>query len=468
MREFVKRIHFVGIGGIGMSGIAEVLIDLDFDVSGSDVRNSQRLDQLRKAGAQIFIGHEGGYVEGADAVVVSSAINPENPELIAAKERQIPIVPRAEMLGELMRFRKGIAIAGTHGKTTTSSLVSSVLISAGMDPTFIVGGVVNSVNTTARLGTGEYLVAEADESDASFLHLQPQMAVITNIDEDHMGTYGGDFEKLKKVYLDFVHNLPFYGLAVLCFDDAEVKALADEIHRPIVSYGFEEGVDFRATNIRQEGRYSLFEVETKGQAIGAFKVAMPGKHNVLNALAAIAIGRKLMVSNASIQSALSEFQGIGRRFEQFGKLKIQQGEVDLVDDYAHHPRELAATLEASRGCWPNRRLVAVFQPHRYSRTRDLFDDFTHLLSTAENLIVTEVYPAGEKPISGADGRALCKAIRKRGHDPIFVEDLAELRELLPAVLQDGDVLLTLGAGDIGRFCRSLAEEGVMPNEESNA
>ncbi|MEA3291656.1 MAG: UDP-N-acetylmuramate--L-alanine ligase [Pseudomonadota bacterium] len=460
MREFVRHIHFVGIGGIGMSGIAEVLLDLGFTVSGSELRDSTAVDRLRERGAWVVVGHGAENIAGADVVVVSSAVTTDNPEVAAARERKIPVVPRAEMLGELMRFRKGIAIAGTHGKTTTTSLVSAVLAEAGLDPTFVVGGVVNSERSNARLGKGAYLVAEADESDASFLHLQPQMAVITNIDVDHMETYGGDFGKLKATYLDFLHNLPFYGLAVLCFEDTEVRQLAAKAHRSVVSYGFAEDVDFRATNLRQKGMRSLFSVTRYGEPAGEFELAMPGRHNVLNALAAIAVAGKLGIDDDAVRAGLAGFKGIGRRFEHLGELGLEQGRALLVDDYAHHPREIAATVEAARGCWPERRLVVAFQPHRYSRTRDLFDDFAQLLAEIQPLVVTDIYPAGEQSLPGADGRSLCRAIRARGGDPLFAADLEELGKLLPKLLRDGDVLLTLGAGDIGRFARTLP--GMMP------
>jgi len=463
MREFVKHIHFVGIGGIGMSGIAEVLLDLDFTVSGSDINESPRLKRLRKAGAIVYVGHDASNIKNADAVVYSSAVDETNPEVSAALQGKIPLVPRAEMLGELMRFRKGIAVAGTHGKTTTTSLVAAVLASAGVDPTFIVGGVVNSVDSNARLGKGEFLVAEADESDASFLHLQPQMAVVTNIDQDHMETYDGDFGRLKQTYLDFLHNLPFYGLAVLCFDDPDVREIAENLRKPFVTYGLSADVEYQAINVGQEGKESFFEVIRFGDSIGEFRLAMPGRHNVLNALAAIAIGYKLELPAEAIREALASFEGIGRRFESLGKICFGDKVVELVDDYAHHPTELAATLQASQECWKERRIVVVFQPHRYSRTRDLFDDFAQLLSGVDNLIVTEVYPAGETPISGSDGRSLCRAIRKRGKDPVFVENLEDLRELLPSFTRNDDVLLTLGAGDIGRFAHALIEDFSMPD-----
>ncbi|MGI9318102.1 MAG: UDP-N-acetylmuramate--L-alanine ligase [bacterium] len=464
MREFVKHIHFVGIGGIGMSGIAEVLLEQGFTVSGSDMVRNPIVEKLEKAGATVFTGHDAGNIANADAVVTSSAVASDNVEIIAAYAHKIPVVQRAEMLGELMRFRRGIAIAGTHGKTTTTSLVAAVLATAGWDPTFVVGGVVNSARSNARLGSGEYLVAEADESDASFLHLQPQMAVVTNIDADHMETYGGDFEQLRRTYLAFLHNLPFYGLAVLCFDDPEVRLVSEELARPFLSYGLSNGVDFRAFNIRFHERNSYFEVDHQGRNLGEFHLAMPGEHNIQNALAAITIASKLGIEIKAVSKALADFEGIGRRFQTLGMLQIKAGEVEMVDDYAHHPSELKATLKAAKGCWPQRRIVSIFQPHRYSRTRDLFDDFAQVLSEIENLIVTEVYPAGEQIIAGADGRALCKAVRKRGNDPVFVESLEELEKLLPGYLKPDDVLLTLGAGDIGRFANNLCTTGLVSGE----
>jgi len=455
MREFVRHVHFIGIGGIGMSGIAEVLLDLGFLVSGSDLNEGPIIKRLKRSGAKIFIGHNANNIKGADAVVYSSAVDENNPELNASVEKKIPVVPRAEMLGELMRFKKGIAIAGTHGKTTTTSLISAVLAGADMDPTFIVGGVVNSVKTNARLGDGEFMVAEADESDASFLHLQPQMAIVTNIDQDHMETYDGDFDKLKQTYLDFLHNLPFYGLAILCFDDSGVRDISEQLRKPFESYGLVDGVDYQAVNLSQKGRMSRFTVIRYGVEIGEFEVAMPGIHNVQNALAAIAIAFKLGVSTESIKKSLLEFEGIGRRFHELGTASINSKRVDVIDDYAHHPTELAATLRACRDCWPERRIQVVFQPHRYSRTRDLFDDFANLLAGVENLVITEVYPAGEAPISGSDGRSLCKAIRKRGGDPVFAESLQHLDELLQNLVQADGILLTLGAGDIGRYAQNL-------------
>ncbi len=457
MRDSVHHVHFVGIGGIGMSGIAEVLLDLEYSVSGSELVESPTVERLRSAGAKVYIGHDGGNIEGSDAVVVSSAINTNNPEVAAARERKIPVVPRAEMLAELMRFRKGIAIAGTHGKTTTTSLVASVFAAAGLDPTFIVGGVVNSIRSNARLGRGKYLIAEADESDASFLHLQPQMAVVTNIDADHMETYAGDFDRLRQTYLDFLHNLPFYGLAALCFDDPEVRELTKQLRKRWVSYGFSEDVDFRAYDFWQLDGRSRFKVDKQEERLGEFDLALPGRHNVLNALAAITIAHQLGINMSAVRDGLANFEGIGRRFERLGEMSIGDVRFELVDDYAHHPREIEATVNAAVECWPDRRMVVIFQPHRYSRTRDLFDDFVILLAKLDPLIITEVYAAGEDPINGADGRSLCRAIRKRGSDPLFCESAEALAELLPRVIQDGDVLLTLGAGDIGRFSHSIPD-----------
>ncbi len=468
MREFVQHIHLVGIAGIGMRGIAEVLLELEFQVSGSDCKQSAILRRLSAAGARIMHGHRAENVAGADAVVVSSAIADDNVELLAARQRNIPVLPRAEMLGELMRFRKGIAIAGTHGKTTATSLVSAVLTCAGRDPTFIIGGVVNSAHTSARLGQGEYMVVEADESDASFLHLQPQMAVMTNIDADHLTAYGGNFDRLQQACLAFLHNLPFYGLAVLCFEDAAVRDLAKQLRKPMVSYGFAEGVDFRAVNIRQVGCDSFFQVAHGKRLSAEYRLALPGRHNVLNALAAIAIAAHLGIAHPAVAQALSSFEGISRRFERLGEIALPQGKAELVDDYAHHPTELAATLEAARDCWPKRRLVVIFQPHRYTRTRDLFDDFVHVLSGLDTILITQVYPAGEAPIAGCGARSLCRAMRKRGGDPVFIKDLPALHEVLPNILQPNDVLLTMGAGDIGGFAGQLAKHGLQRRRGAKA
>ncbi len=453
----IKHIHFVGIGGAGMSGIAEVLVNLGYTVSGSDLHKNAATVQLAKRGAHIAIGHQASNIKDADAVVTSSAVNAENPEVIAARAQRIPIVPRAEMLAELMRFRYGIAVAGTHGKTTTTSLTASLLAEGGLDPTFVIGGRLNSAGANARLGAGRYLVAEADESDASFLYLQPMLAIVTNIDADHMATYGGDFARLRQTFVEFLHHLPFYGLAVLCLDDPVVREILPQVTRPIVSYGIEHNADVRATEVQQDGTRTHFNVHIPNRAKPLpVELSMPGRHNVLNALAAIAVAHELGVSDTAIQRGLANFLGIGRRFQVYGELAIQAGNVLLVDDYGHHPHEVAATLQAARAAWPQRRLVVAFQPHRYSRTRDLFEDFAQVLSTVDALLLVEVYAAGEAPIASADGRTLCRAIRARGQvDPVFVERAADLATALSGVLQGGDVLLTLGAGDIGAVAAAL-------------
>jgi UDP-N-acetylmuramate--alanine ligase len=447
----MRRIHFVGIGGAGMSGIAEVMINLGYQVSGSDQRASGVTLRLSQLGARIDLGHSAEQVLDADAVVISSAVKESNPEVVAAREQRIPVVPRAEMLAEIMRFHYGIAVAGTHGKTTTTSLVTSVLAEAGLDPTFVIGGRLNSAGANARLGEGEYLVAEADESDASFLYLQPMLAVVTNIDADHMATYGGDFNRLRGTFLEFLHHLPFYGMAVLCIDDDEVRGLLPEITRPLTTYGFREEADVRASDVRQEGLKTHFKVHAEAlEAPLTITLNLPGRHNVLNALAAIAVALELNVERASIQRALDRFEGIGRRFQTQGDCLVDGKRVMLVDDYAHHPSEIAATLQAVRDGWPERRLLLAFQPHRYSRTQEQFDDFVQVLSKVDLLILTEVYAAGEEPIQGATGRDLSRAIRTRGQvDPIFVEPVEELPALVQGLLMDGDILLTLGAGSIG-------------------
>lgn len=461
MRNIVKNIHFVGVGGSGMSGIAEVIVNLDFNVSGSDIQRSPVIDRIEAVGVNVFIGHDKANVLGADVVVVSTAINRKNPEITAALKAGIPVIPRAEMLGELMRFQKGIAIAGTHGKTTTTSLVSAVLQSGGLDPTFIVGGLVNSANANAKLGRGEYLVAEADESDASFLNLQPDIVVVTNIDADHMANYDGDFNKLTETFIAFIKNIPFYGLAVLCEDDANVRSIKADIHKPILSYGFSETADIHASNLRQKGSTMCFDVSIKGeQKIQNLELAMPGKHNVSNALASIAVAHHLEVETDAIFAALKQFAGIERRFQNLGQVQIGDSLVTMVDDYAHHPRELNATLSAARGCWPKHRIVTVFQPHRYTRTQELFDDFVNELSDCQNLVVCDVYPAGELPIAGTDGRSLCRAIRQRGKiDPVFVPAIESLGLILEGVLQENDIVLTLGAGSIGKVAADLAKQG---------
>jgi UDP-N-acetylmuramate--alanine ligase len=456
----VRRVHFVGVGGAGMSGIAEVLHNLGYAVSGSDMRENAVTRRLAEMGVQVFIGHDAGHVADCDVVVVSTAIPAENPEILAAREHRIPVVPRAEMLAELMRFRFGIGVAGTHGKTTTTSLTASLLAEGGLDPTFVIGGQLNSAASHAQLGKGYYLVAEADESDASFLYLQPSMAVVTNIDADHLSTYEGDFERLRQTFIDYLHHLPFYGLAVLCLDDPQVRSILEEVTRPVITYGIDTAADVRASQLRQEGLQTHFMVERPGHAQAmAVTLNLPGRHNVLNALAAIAIATELGVSDAAMQRALAEFQGIGRRFHLVGEIPAPAGRVLLVDDYAHHPREIAPTLAAARAGWPGRRLVVVFQPHRYTRTHDLFDDFIEVLSAVDVLLLCEVYAAGENPISGADGRALARGIRARGQvDPVFVADLATLPAVLGDILQDGDILLTLGAGDIGSVSARLAAD----------
>ena len=456
-RQF-RHVHFVGIGGVGMSGIAEVLCTLGYTVSGSDSAASVATERLVAAGARVHLGHDAAHVANADVVVVSSAIRAENPEVRAARERRIPIVPRAEMLAELMRFRRGIAVAGTHGKTTTTSLVASVLSEGGLDPTFVIGGQLLSAGANARLGSGDWLVAEADESDGSFLRLTPLVAVITNIDADHLENYGGDFSRVQAAFSEFLHRLPFYGLAVLCLDDANVRALAAGVPRHLVTYGHAEDADVRATDVRQEGPRTRFTLHLPDAQPFAVTLNLPGRHNAQNALAAAAIGWQLGVAPEAIARALDTFQGIGRRFNLLGELQVREGvRVQVVDDYGHHPRELAAVFAAARAGWPQRRLVVAFQPHRYSRTRDLLDDFAAVLSEVDALLLTEVYPAGEAPIPGADGRALARAIRARRRiDPVLVAGAAELPAALEAVARDGDMVIFAGAGDIGRVSRELA------------
>lgn len=449
----IRRVHFVGCGGSGMGGIAEVMLNLGYTISGSDLSDNAVTRRLAEMGATVSRGHDRAHVEGADAVVVSTAVKEDNPEVVAARESRIPVVPRAEMLAELMRFRHGIAVAGTHGKTTTTSLVTSLLAEGGMDPTFVIGGRLNSAAAHARLGAGRYLVAEADESDASFLYLQPMISVVTNIDADHMATYGGDFERLRETFVEFLHHLPFYGLAVLCTDDPEVRAITERLSRPMLTYGTGADADVRVDDIRSDGPRTRFTVHLPGRASGLEVVLnMPGHHNVLNATAAIAVAAELGVDDEAIRRALNEFQGIGRRFQFIGELQTGDGgRATLVDDYGHHPRELEATLKAAREVWPGRRLVLAFQPHRFSRTFDLFDDFTRVLSEGPDvLLLTEVYAAGEAPVVGADGRALARAIRTRGRlDPVFAETVDALPGLMADMLRDGDAVLVMGAGNIG-------------------
>jgi UDP-N-acetylmuramate--alanine ligase len=452
----IRRVHFVGIGGVGMCGIAEVLLNLGYEISGSDRQENANTRRLAALGAEIHIGHAAAWVERANVVVISSAVGVDNPEVMAARERRVPVISRAEMLAELMRFRFGIAIAGTHGKTTTTSLTASLLAEGGLDPTFVIGGKLNSAGANAKLGGSHYLVAEADESDASFLHLQPMLAVVTNIDQDHMDTYGGDFGRLKQTFVEFLHHLPFYGLAVLCLDDPGVVAVLPEITRPVRTYGLDEAADVRARNLVRDGLTTRFTVLRPERPELPVTLNLPGQHNVLNALAAVTVATELGVADAAIVRALAGFHGIGRRFQVNGDVAWGDGVVTLVDDYGHHPREIVATLEAARGAWPERRLVLIFQPHRYTRTRDLFEDFVQALSKADVLVLLEVYPAGENAIAGADGRTLSRAIRARGQvDPVFVENFHELGEVLPGLLRPGDVLLTLGAGSVGHYAASL-------------
>ncbi len=452
----IRRLHFVGVGGAGMSGIAELMANLGYQVSGSDKRESEVTHRLEGLGVKVFIGHREEQAEGADAVVVSSAIDESNPEIKIAREHRIPVVRRAEMLAELMRFYYGVAVAGTHGKTTTTSLVASVLAEGGLDPTFVIGGRLNSAGANARLGSSQYLVAEADESDASFLYLQPMLAVLTNIDADHMRTYGNDFNRLRGTFMEFLHHLPFYGLAVLCVDDDEVRSLLPMIPRPVRTYGTGDDSDVRATAIRQEGLRMHFTVQRRDAEDFPVVLNLPGRHNVLNALAAISVGIELGVNEDAIQRALAGFQGVGRRFVVEQITDSAGRDLILVDDYGHHPRELAATLEAARQGWPGRRLVLVFQPHRFSRTQEQFEDFVKVLSSTDVLVLTEVYPAGEAAIPGADGRSLSRAIRMRGEvDPVFVEALSEVPKVLGNLLADGDLVLTLGAGDIGALAARL-------------
>lgn len=454
----IRRIHFIGIGGAGMSGIAEVLLNQGYEISGSDIRASSVTARLENKGARIFIGHSADNVLQADVVVNSSAVQEDNPELADARARRIPVVRRAEMLAELMRYRHGIAVAGTHGKTTTTSLMASVLAAADQDPTFIIGGLVNSAGTNAKLGDSRYLVAEADESDASFLHLQPMVTIVTNIDADHMETYGGDFSRLKKTFLDFIHNLPFYGLAVLCRDDAVVRDIIPSVGRPVLTYGFDEESDYRAINIRQDKLQSEFEVVRPGHDKPlAIRLNIPGIHNVLNATAVVAVATDEGLDDQAIQDGLAQFQGVGRRFQVYGEFAVGEGSAMLVDDYGHHPREVAAVIKAVRDGWPGRRLVMVYQPHRYTRTRDLYEDFVDVLSTVDALVMLEVYSAGEEPVPGADSRHLCRSIRARGLvEPIFVETIEGVPAIIRDLVKAGDIVITQGAGNVGALSPELA------------
>lgn len=463
----VSRIHFLGIGGAGMAGIAEVLLNQGYTISGSDITESANTSRLRELGATVFIGHHEANIQGANVMVVSSAITTDNPEVQAAKANNVPIVRRAEMLAELMRFRYGIAIAGTHGKTTTTSLIASLFAAAERDPTFVIGGLLKGAGANARLGTSKYLIAEADESDASFLHLQPMVSVITNIEADHMDTYDGDFNKLLDTYVEFLHNLPFYGLAVMCIDDPVVRDLIPRVGRQVVTYGFHADADVRAADYRQQGGKSTFMVYREGHEARQVTVNLPGKHNVLNALAAIAVASDESLNDDAIFNALEQFGGIGRRFEHLGTFARSHdgvaGDVLLVDDYGHHPSEVAATIAAARAGWPERRIVMAFQPHRYSRTRDLFDDFAAVLSEVDVLLLLDVYSAGEASITGADSRALARAIRLRGKiEPIYVGDRAELYDVLADALRPNDLLLAQGAGNITAIARDLVATELAP------
>jgi len=466
----IHSVHFVGIGGSGMSGIAEVMVSLGYAVQGSDLKENKQTRRLEEQGATIFIGHAAENIRDADAVVVSSAVDETNPEVAAAREQLMPVVSRAEMLAELMRFRYSIAVAGTHGKTTTTSLVASILAEGGLDPTFVIGGRLKSADANARLGQGDYLVAEADESDASFVHLKPMLAVVTNIDADHMSTYDGDIEKLKSGFIEFLHNLPFYGLAVVCADDAGVNDILTDIGRSVTTYGTHEDADIRAVNIEFKENTTEFDVirsskaeESLGDTQSVYqllrvKLRLPGIHNVRNSLAAIAVADELQIGDQAVVAALEKFEGIDRRFQILGDVQVPKGTVTIIDDYGHHPTEVAATLAAAKSGYPDRRVVLVFQPHRYTRTRDLMDDFATVLSGADALVLLDVYAAGEDPIAGADGRSMARAIRTRGAvEPVFVESMEDLAQVLEGVLEDGDLVLTMGAGDISAYAHSLPE-----------
>ena len=454
----IRRIHFVGIGGSGMSGIAEVLLNQGYEISGSDISASPSVRRLTEAGAEVFLGHSDSNIEGADVVVKSSAVTIENPEIASARERGIPVVRRAEMLAELMRYRHGIAIAGTHGKTTTTSLITAILAEDGRDPTFVVGGRVNSVGTNAKLGGSRYLVAEADESDASFLHLQPMVSVVTNIEADHMENYGFDFEVMKKTYIEFLHNLPFYGLAVLCVDDEVIRELLIDVARPLLTYGFSEDAAYRLRDLQMDKRQCHFVIDRPDNKPSLdIKLNIPGRHNALNAAAAIAVATDEGISDKAIIAGLENFSGVGRRFEMVGEYQVNQGSAMLVDDYGHHPTEVKATIAAVRDGWPDKRLVMVFQPHRYSRTRDLYEDFVQVLSQVDVLLVLDVYSAGEEPVAGAGSKNLCGSIRQRGGiDPIYVEQIEDVPNLLADLVCGGDLVLTQGAGSVSKLVAMLA------------
>jgi UDP-N-acetylmuramate--alanine ligase len=457
----IKRVHFVGIGGAGMNGIAEVLVNQGFNVSGSDLQESRATAHLRELGVKVSIGHAAAHIEGVDVLVVSTAVPAGNPEVSAARHLRIPVVPRAQMLAELMRFKRGIAVAGTHGKTTTTSLTASLLAEAGLDPTFVIGGVLNSWGSNAKLGQGEYLLAEADESDGSFLLLQPIIALVTNIDRDHLDSYKNSFENLKKAFVEFLHHLPFYGAAILCVDDPQIRALIPQISRAVVTFGLSESADIRATDIRQDGRDMTFRVQLPqpSEAIEV-RINLPGLHNVRNALGAIAVAWEIGIDVGAVVGCLREFKGVGRRFAEIGDLPFGNGRARVIEDYGHHPSELEATIAAARLGWPDKRIVAVFQPHRYTRTASLFDEFSRVLSAADIVVLTDIYAAGEAAIEGIDSAALCKSIRvRRKVDPVLVHDVKELTTALPALLQDGDLVLLLGAGSIEQVAHELRDTG---------
>ena len=466
MKHAIRHIHFIGVGGAGMSGIAEVLFNLGYTISGSDLSDSSTLRRLAALGIQTHVGHSADNVKSADAVVTSTAVKADNPEVLVARSRHIPVVPRAVMLAELMRMKQGIAIAGTHGKTTTTSLVASVLAEAGLDPTFVIGGRLNSAGTNAKLGTGDYIVVEADESDASFLNLLPVMSVVTNIDADHMETYGHDFEKLKSAFVEFLHRMPFYGTAIVCSDDPGVKSIVDQLARPVTTYGFEEGAQIRAVDVRADNGKMHFTVQRRnGVVLPDLPVVLnlPGLHNVLNALAAVSVAVELGVDDAAVQRALAHFKGVGRRFQRYGEVKLlkQAGSFTLIDDYGHHPVEMAATLAAARGAFPGRRLVLAFQPHRYSRTRDCFEDFVSVISQgADTVLLSEVYAAGEAPIVAADGRSLSRALRVAGKiEPVFIDKIEAMAQAIFENAKDGDIVICMGAGTIGAVPAQVQKMG---------
>lgn len=460
MKHKIKHIHFVGIGGVGMNGIAEVLLNLGYQVSGSDLSDNAATQRLKKLGATIYLGHAESHLKHADAVVVSTAVGSDNPEVMAARARNIPVVPRAVMLAELMRLKQGIAVAGTHGKTTTTSLTASVLARGGLDPTFVIGGKLNSSGTNAKLGSGEFIVVEADESDASFLHLHPILAIVTNIDADHMETYGHDFARLQQAFVDFIEHLPFYGRAMLCVDDVHVREIMPRISKPITTYGFSEDAQIRAVNVRHQDGKMRFTALCRHNTVPVdleITLNLPGMHNVLNSLAAIAVALEVGVAESAIVAALAEFEGVGRRFQRYGEIPLAGGgSFTLVDDYGHHPVEMAATLSAVRGAFAGRRLVLAFQPHRYTRTRDLFEDFVKILGTVDALLLAEVYAAGEAPIVAADGRSLMRALRVAGHnEAVFVENIQDMPLSILQMAQAGDVVVTMGAGSIGNVANAV-------------